>query len=463
MEQILPVPSPVISYWLSQPHKFSNLRSTTELPAECDIAIIGSGMAGVTTAYQLFKQKNPPSSIVLLEARELCSGATGRNGGHSKIKLSTLAGQISKLGPSGVDELQDFVQGVIANLKQVAEDEELDCELEMRRSFDVQLNDEDAASLKDIYDAGRKAGHTWTKEVGFALPQYLEQVTSIKGAKAAESVPCCSLWPYKFVTQLLERLVSRYPEQLNVQTTTPVTTVSESVDGTSAITTPRGVLVAKKLVLATNAYTAGLLPQFEDVIVPYRGMATHIVPKVPVHPHLSHTYNITFQSGQAADYLNPRPDGSIVVGGGSSMFKSDRPSWFNNFDDSTRFDSKVESYWDNYMQRVFLGWENSEAEVDMVWTGIQGLTPDGWPYIGRVPGRKNQWVLAGFNGGGMSFIPTAAKAVAKMIQEDTDFVDVKDEFGMPEIFATSTDRLRTAFGEGYEASEYSFIVEVEVR
>ena len=404
-------------------------------------------MAGIATAYHLFKQAESPSSVVILEARELCSGATARNGGHSKIKLSTLASQIPVMGPGGVDELHAFVQGVIANLKQVAEDEELDCELEIRRSFDVQLDSKDSASLKEVYQSSRKAGHTWTKDVGFALAEYVEQVTSIKGAKSAESVPCCSLWPYKFVTQLVDRLVSRYPERINIQTTTPVTATSVLPDGKNSITTPRGVLQARKVIFATNAYTAGLLPQFKDVIVPIRGMATHIVPKVPIHPHLSHTYNITFQSGQAADYLNPRPDGSIVVGGGGSAFKSDRSTWYDNFDDSNRFSSDVEKYWDDYMQQNFLGWEDSKAEVDQIWTGIMGATPDGWPHIGRVPGRESQWILAGFNGGGMSFIPTAAKAVARMVVEGSDFDDVKSEFGMPGIFSTSAERLRRAFNE----------------
>ena len=447
MKQILPVPSPVTSYWLSQPHKYSNLRSTPDLPNECDVAIIGSGMAGITTAYHLFRQADPSPSVVILEARELCSGATARNGGHSKMKLSTLASQIPVMGPEGVDEMQAFVLGVIANLKQVAEDEELDCELEIRRSFDVQLDDKDAASLKETYRSSRKAGHTWTKEIGFALTEHLEQVTSIKGAKSAESVPCCSLWPYKFVTQLAERLVSRYGEKINIQTMTPVTSTSVLADGINAITTQRGVLKAKKLIFATNAYTAGLLPQYKDVIVPVRGMATHIVPKAPVHPHLSHTYNITFKSGQSADYLNPRPDGSIVVGGGGSAFKSDRSTWYDNFDDSTRFNSEVEKYWDEYMQKTFLGWEDSQAKVDQVWTGIMGVTPDSWPHVGRVPGRKNQWILGGFNGGGMSFIPTSAKAVARMVVEDSDFDDVKSEFGIPGIFATTTERLRKGFNE----------------
>ncbi|KAJ4293540.1 hypothetical protein N0V90_008823 [Kalmusia sp. IMI 367209] len=447
MKQILPVPNPVESYWLSQPHKYRNLRSTAELPVECDVAIIGSGIAGILTAYHILRQPEPPASVLIFEARELCSGATARNGGHSKVKVSTLAGQISKIGPDAVDELHAYVQGVIVGLKDIVEEEELDCEFEMRRSFDVQLHDEDSTSLKEVYQKSRKAGHTWTKDVGWAPSGYVEQVTSIKGAKSAESVPCCSLWPYKFVTQLLERLVSRYPEQLNVQTMTPVQSVGDSHDGRNAIVTGRGTLKAKKVVFATNGYTAGLLPQFRNTIIPVRGMASHIVPKIPVHPHLSHTYNLAFSTEVGADYLNPRPDGSIVVGGGGAMFKHDLLSWYGNYDDSTRFNSRVEKYWDQYMQRNFQGWEDSQAEVEKVWTGIMGSTPDGWPHVGRVPGRGNQWILAGFNGGGMAFGPTAAKAVAKMVVEDSDFDDVKREYGIPEMLATSTKRLRPASQE----------------
>lgn len=86
------------------------------------------------------------------------------------------------------------------------------------------------------------------------------------------------------------------------------------------------------------------------------------------------------------------------------------------------------------MQRNFLGWESSQAKVDQVWTGIMGSTPDGWPHIGRVPGRENQWVLA-------------AKAVAKMVIDDSDFEDVRQEFGMPQVFATTAEQLHKVFSE----------------
>lgn len=81
-ERIFPVDNPTTPYWRTELHRFDSYRSTEDLPSECDVAIIGSGMAGVSTAYHLVdtagKKKAP--SIVLLEARQLCSGATARNG-----------------------------------------------------------------------------------------------------------------------------------------------------------------------------------------------------------------------------------------------------------------------------------------------------------------------------------------------------------------------------------------------
>jgi hypothetical protein len=81
-QQILPVANATVPYWRTQLHPLDEHRSTEELPLECDIAIIGAGFSGVATAYHLWKLADNTArpSIVLLEARQLCSGATGRNG-----------------------------------------------------------------------------------------------------------------------------------------------------------------------------------------------------------------------------------------------------------------------------------------------------------------------------------------------------------------------------------------------
>jgi len=446
MPQILPVPNPTPSYWLSEPHKHSKLRSTADLPSECDIAIIGSGMSGIVTAYHILQESDSANlpNVVILEARDLCSGATARNGGHSKIKINTLTGWLGKIDPEGIKEAIEYVHRIASGLKRIVEEEELNCEFEIRRTMDVFLDADEAEAVRSLYEKSRKAGEEWAKRFHWVPTEHIEQVTSIKGAVAAASSPVASFWPYKFVTQLLARMVERYPAPtLNAQTNTPVTSVVV-VDGLNVLTTPRGVLKAKKVVFATNAYTAGLLPQFKDVIVPVRGTASHITPSHPIHPHLSTTYNLNHGPEKSVDYLNPRPDSSIVVGGAGHLFRSNRALWFDNFDDSTHLPPVVDAYWTDYMQRNFLGWEDSGAETESVWTGIMGVTPDGWAHVGRVPGSEKQWICAGFNGGGMATILTAARGVARMASRDLGFEEVRGECGLLGVMGTGWDRLTRA-------------------
>jgi hypothetical protein len=80
-----PVPNHTLSYWRSELHPIDSYCSSEDLPSSCDIAIIGAGMTGVSTAYHLSRLHAANSSaqkpsIVILDAREVCSGATGRNG-----------------------------------------------------------------------------------------------------------------------------------------------------------------------------------------------------------------------------------------------------------------------------------------------------------------------------------------------------------------------------------------------
>lgn len=148
----------------------------------------------------------------------------------------------------------------------------------------------------------------------------------------------------------------------------------------SIVHTPRGPVRAKKVVFATNGYTAGLLPQYEGIITPYKGTAAHLAPspgKGPIFPHLSHTYNLEYglENRETVDYLNPRPDGGIVVGGGKWVYDEDAHVWEGNIDDSTLFDAIIEvKYFEGYMQRNFRGWEESGTEVDKIWTGSMLLT-----------------------------------------------------------------------------------------
>jgi monoamine oxidase len=84
-QPLLPVENSITPFWRTELHELDNHRSTDLLPAECDILIIGGGYAGIAAAYHLLAGDEPiqGKSVVLLEARQACSGATGRNGTES--------------------------------------------------------------------------------------------------------------------------------------------------------------------------------------------------------------------------------------------------------------------------------------------------------------------------------------------------------------------------------------------
>ncbi|EMC97688.1 hypothetical protein BAUCODRAFT_130769 [Baudoinia panamericana UAMH 10762] len=408
-EQILPVANATVPYWRTEWHWIDEHRLTPELPAECDIAIIGAGLAGVSTAYHIRKltshlKAEERPHIVIVEARQVCSGATGRNGGHIKTRTPTLLRHAERYGPEQADEYAAYVDAHVYAIKHAVEAEGLDCEFELRRSYDVFVDREEAPSMKTKFSSALEAGHAWTKYRDFIDGDMAEQVTAIRGAKAAISCPIGSFWPYKFVSQLLAKLVEA--RAVNVHTNTPVQNLTyDHASSKNILHTPREQLKAKEVVFATNGYTAGLLAAYKDQIVPTRGTACHIVPtKGPIFPHLSHTYNINYLSPPPSssttdskddksdaearvDYLNPRPDphSSIIVGGGKWTYGADRSLWDGNWDDATLI-PEVFPHFDGLMQRHFLGWEEARSGARMVrcWTGIQGYTGDGMPHVGRV-------------------------------------------------------------------------------
>jgi hypothetical protein len=80
----IPTAHSTASFWRSSIKPIDNHRSTDSLPSNADIVIIGAGYAGAAIAHHLIEESErhnrPLPSVVVLEAREACSGATGRNG-----------------------------------------------------------------------------------------------------------------------------------------------------------------------------------------------------------------------------------------------------------------------------------------------------------------------------------------------------------------------------------------------
>lgn len=215
--------------------------------------------------------------------------------------------------------------------------------------------------------------------------------------------------------------------------------------------------------MATNAYTAALLPEYHEKIIPYRAICSRIVtPKGSKHPPLKHTAAIRFTEWNF-DYLIPREDGSIVVGGARKDYLRHLDDWYGNVDDS-KLITRAKDYFNGYMQRHFKGWEDSGATTDQVWTGskwlsslplsdskpkatstdgsslhikVMGYSSDRLPHVGLVPDRYNFFIMAGFTGHGMPQVFLAAKGLSQMVLQGTLYRDT----GLPRLFQESSSRL----------------------
>jgi hypothetical protein len=77
----LPQANPTISYWQDPPDvDIADYLSAENAPDMADTVIIGSGITGASIAHGLLSRGGTTKKIVMLEARQACSGATGRNG-----------------------------------------------------------------------------------------------------------------------------------------------------------------------------------------------------------------------------------------------------------------------------------------------------------------------------------------------------------------------------------------------
>ena len=417
----LPSPSSTTSFWRANLYKLDNHRSSPDLPLKTDILIIGTGFSGVACAYYLTKDSpSPAPSITFLEARELCSGATGRNGGHVKPDTYYNIPKYTKLfGTEAAASIAKYESSQVYAVKDLVEKEGIDCDFHLTRATDVFLESQAAKDAEAAFRQLQHEGAVNLQDVHYINnPSSAERISGVKGAISAFTFTAGQLYPYKLVTSLLELAMSR--GNINLQTNTPVTSISSTrnSDGYYTITTPRGTLKARKLLTCTNAYTSSILPHFRSRIIPVRGIACRITTPDPAKsPRLPTTYALRFESG-LMDYLIQRPaDNSIIVGGARAAFIRDLPSWYDNVSDDSLISSAAEQYFDGYMQRYFIGWENSGARVDRIWTGIMGYSADAVPFVGDVPGTdKGVYVTGGFTGHGMPAILGCSKAVAEEIR-----------------------------------------------
>ncbi|GAO45851.1 DAO-domain-containing protein [Saitoella complicata NRRL Y-17804] len=137
--------------------RFSKLDTNTDT----DVVVVGGGIAGLQTAYELV-QRNV--RVILLEARELLSGETGRTSGHLSNALDDHYYElINTFNLAGAKLAAESHAWAIDRVKTISTELRIDCEY--RKVKAVMLKHPEMENdLKDEAEAAEKCGLSVTYE-----------------------------------------------------------------------------------------------------------------------------------------------------------------------------------------------------------------------------------------------------------------------------------------------------------
>jgi glycine/D-amino acid oxidase-like deaminating enzyme len=108
-------------------------------------------------------------------------------------------------------------------------------------------------------------------------------------------------------------------------------------------------------------------------------------------------------------YLRTTPDGRIVAGGEDEA------------DETAHLDrKKLRRKADVIARKVGDLLDIPRPDIDYCWSGPFGITPDGLPIIGRVPGLDGAYVVMGFGGNGITFSQIASEIITADIEGRAD-------------------------------------------
>ncbi|KAJ7625749.1 FAD dependent oxidoreductase [Roridomyces roridus] len=444
----LPVPNPTRSFWIDTPdaNPLAGQGSQGPLTQEADICIIGSGITGVSAAHHIAEavqrravpsqSGNNPLRVVILEARDFWSGATGRNGGHlTPLVFFDFCGYQARYGTEQAVRalaLEDHTASEIVKL--IREEGWADSvDLVEGGHATAFLTESEYTAAKADFDAAKEAGVDLT---GVRWVSTAEMQSKYGTLHPGVEIGGHNLWPLKFVTHLYRLAKSLTPDlELSLHTRTPVGKITPSSDSRRwALETPRGILRTNYIIHATNAYASHLLPQLAGPggIVATRGQVCAVRA-----PGLK--WNCSWDANQGFEYWFPRPQQDsdapplIILGGGREV----GPGFEYNQTDDSVVDEPVGGVLRRFLPAVFPEQFEDGVEPEMEWTGIMAYTKSRDPFVGPVIGETGQYISAGYSGHGMPRAFSCAAVVAGMALADMTGKEWKAPEWFPEAFLTT--------------------------
>ena len=338
-------------YWLEDE---APPRPTRRIEGRVDVAIVGGGVTGCSAALRLAEAG---LRVRLYDQRGIAEGASGRNGGFA------LPGGATRYDVAcetyGRDRARAFwawTEEEYRHLAELAGDS-----LREVGSYRLAADEEERDQIRAEYEALRADGFDveWLDDLdGHLAGRYHGVIAYASGG---------SIQPARFVRRLAARAAEAGADLRE----------HEQVHDVAA-------LDADRVVVATDGYGHGLVPELADSIWPTRGQ---VIVSDPVDGVL---YDRPHYARQGFDYWQQLPDGRVLLGGFRDV------SILDELTDEEVTTPTIQASLERFLAELVDG----PPRISHRWAGIFGLTQDLLPLVGRVPGREAVWVAGGYSGHG---------------------------------------------------------------
>ena len=258
------------SYWLSTRDYTPGRPLSGDL--DVDVAIVGGGFTGLSTAYHL-KREDPALRIALLESEVIGFGASGRNGGFNMTLFGlTLGITALRFGRRNAREAHLYMEKAVDLLRDLVAELALDCDYEHPGFLRVATSEKYKARIQEEIELAHRLGLSgieWLER-----DQLEREVRSPLYLGAWWEPRCGILNPAKLAWSWRDVITAM---GVAVYEQSPVAGISRQ-KGNVVLDTAQGRVRAEKVVLATNAWSH-FFPALRTKQIP---VWTHIVLTEPI-------------------------------------------------------------------------------------------------------------------------------------------------------------------------------------
>ena len=370
-----------------------------ESALECDVAVVGGGLAGLSAAIELAQRGY---SVVVLEAQQVGWGASGRNGGQVIAGLACDQSVIERqLGDTASRVVWDMTMEALRLIGERRERFAIDCD--WRSGYlSLAVNARKAKALQTWQAHMQRAYRYETQWIAPAeMPQW---IASERFHSGVHDPLGGHLHPLKYSLGL-----ARAAASLGVRIFEGSAVLAMQPGATVKLRTARGAVRASHVLLAGNVYLHGVAPMLENRIMP---VGTYIVASEPLAPELARSL---IPSGAAVcdtnfvlDYFRPTADCRMLYGGRVSY--------------STATPMNLAASMQRRMAGTFP--QLTDTKIEFSWGGFVDISMNRAPDFGRLPGEHaNVYYLQGFSGHGLALTGLAGRLVAEAIAGDAERFD----------------------------------------